>query len=572
MSLDLYDRWLYALALIMMRLGGYQLVTSPFQGDQSFFLDFFQRPLPHIWLLRNEGREYFLLRLQVVEQSGPTAFSRDLRQVADHLPLLRKRLHARKLTMTCVYITTGQVAKAAAERLEGVSLHDDRRSELKVQFLTLESMPVDGMDQVGPLLPPQLERETVWAQLTQLVQHYSSDQLREEINQEQKKQEEAFHQVFSYGKPILTILFLTFNIIMFIILEWIGSSTDPQTLIRFGAKWNASIMEGELWRLFTPMFLHIGIWHLLFNSMALYFLGGAVERIFGSGRFLFIYLMAGLAGTVASFAFTPNLAAGASGAIFGCFGALLYFGLRRPNLFFRTMGMDVIIILSFNLAIGFIIPMVDNFGHLGGLIGGFLTSAAVNLPQEKRIKERLAGSVALGLALLLLFAYGQSRPLDTPLYHFVQSQLDLQEGRLDEARQHIQLAMEKGMDSWEAYLQLGMIHNLMGRYEEAEKALKQALDKGGDQAELYFHLSYAQLKQGNYDQGRKNLQETIARNPGMKEAYYNLALVYAEEKEYQFALEVLERAFQRGLKDEKLEELHNKILEQMGRSSSSERP
>src|SRR3954465_11110377 len=93
----------------------------------------------------------------------------------------------------------------------------------------------------------------------------------------------------------------------------------------------------------------------------------AVERIFGNTRFLFIYIFAGISGVIASFIFSPNISAGASGAIFGCFGALLYFALIYPKLFFRTMGPSVITVLVFNLIFGFTVSIVDNAGHLGGL-------------------------------------------------------------------------------------------------------------------------------------------------------------------------------------------------------------
>jgi rhomboid protease GluP len=550
-----------------MRKAEYQLIETPFPQQQPTFTDYFQRPLPQLWLIHNEGRNYSLIRLQAVDPSGPSSFSRDLRQVADHILMFRKQLHARQLNVSVLYISSGPVSDEVQHRLQNLAAVEDKRSSLEVGVFPIQgAFSAEALDNWGLRLQDQWKkRAELWTEFFDLVHHYSVDQLQGMIENEQKKQEEAFNQVFRYGKPIFTTFFLSVNIIIFLFLEWVGSSTDPQTLIKYGAKWNPLIAEGEYWRLFTPMFLHIGIWHIMFNSMALYFLGGAVERIYGSLRFLGIYMVAGILGTVSSFAFTPNLAAGASGAIFGCFGALLYFGLKQRNLFFRTIGMDVIFILGFNLALGFIMPMVDNFGHLGGLVGGFLAAAMVNLPRDRRYKDRLVSMVAFTVIFLLLLSYGLHRPLDSNLYHYVQSQLDLREGQLDEALHHIKQAIQKGMDSAEAYLQLGIIHNYKMQYEEAEQALKQALTMGAEQAELYFHLSYAQLKQENYKEGIQNLQKAIARNPGMKEAYYNLALIYSEQEEYEYAIEVLERAFERGIRDQSLEELHKEILKKIER-------
>lgn len=162
---------------------------------------------------------------------------------------------------------------------------------------------------------------------------------------------------------------------MYIWLEYAGGSTNTLNLIQWGAKYNPLIIEGEWWRLFSAMFLHIGFFHLMMNGLALYFLGTLVERIFGSIRFFFIYMIAGLIGSLASFAFMGAVSAGASGAIFGCFGALLYFGLIHRELFFRTMGQNVIVILVINLVFGFVVQGIDMGAHLGGLAGGFLAAA-----------------------------------------------------------------------------------------------------------------------------------------------------------------------------------------------------
>src|SRR5690625_6084003 len=139
---------------------------------------------------------------------------------------------------------------------------------------------------------------------------------------------------------------------MFFILEINGGSTDVETLIQFGAKYNPAMIDGEWWRLISSMFLHIGFFHLAMNMLALYYLGVAVERIYGSRRFLMIYFLAGIAGSLTSFAFSINVSAGASGAIFGLFGAMLFFGIIHKKVFFQTMGRNIITIVAINIKIG----------------------------------------------------------------------------------------------------------------------------------------------------------------------------------------------------------------------------
>src|SRR5699024_9817718 len=198
----------------------------------------------------------------------------------------------------------------------------------------------------------------------------------------EKKQ--RMQNTFSFVKPKLSFLLLYINVIAFFLLEFNGGSTNVETLIQFGAKYNPAIIDGEWWRIVTSMFIHIGIFHLIMNMIALYYLGTVVERIYGSLRFIYIYFFAGILGGMTSFAFNISIAAGASGAIFGLFGALLFFGTTNRDLFKQTMGKNLILILLINLALGLLIPQIDMGAHLGGLIGGYIASAIVFVPQQRR--------------------------------------------------------------------------------------------------------------------------------------------------------------------------------------------
>ncbi|WP_062355861.1 rhomboid family intramembrane serine protease [Bacillus kwashiorkori] len=229
--------------------------------------------------------------------------------------------------------------------------------------------------------------------------------MRETILRHAVKEMKNEQSLFNYSKPLFTYIFLAIQIVIFLLLELSGGSTDPYVLLQFGAKYNPAILAGEWWRFITPMFIHIGVLHLLMNSIALYYLGSAVEKLYGNFRFLFIYLFSGIAGSIASFVFNPfDLSAGASGAIFGCFGALLYFGLEYPHIFFRTMGMNILFLLGFNLIFGFTVPGIDNSGHIGGLIGGFLATGIFHFPKKtKKTKQLLFLLVTVLLTIFTLF-------------------------------------------------------------------------------------------------------------------------------------------------------------------------
>lgn len=178
------------------------------------------------------------------------------------------------------------------------------------------------------------------------------------------------------NNPFITYILLGIIVIVWLLMELSGGSTNPRVLVRFGANYGPGILDGEIWRLFTSMFLHIGLTHLAFNSYALFIFGLEMERLYGSDRYLVIYVLAGLFGSLASFASRgPQvLSAGASGAIFGVIGMnLAFFLLHRESFghFGRQRLMNTLLIIGLNLVFGFTVPGIDNLAHLGGLAGGF---------------------------------------------------------------------------------------------------------------------------------------------------------------------------------------------------------
>ena len=152
-------------------------------------------------------------------------------------------------------------------------------------------------------------------------------------------------------------------------------------LLMWGAKDNIAIAAGDqYYRFFTMMFLHGGLLHLLFNTIALTSFGSEIERIAGTQRFLGIYFVGGLMGGVASYIFSPNPAVGASGAIFALIGAeIVFIWLNRAVFGERAKQMlgSVGFTALANIGIGFSVPNIDNMAHIGGLIGGLLCGFCV---------------------------------------------------------------------------------------------------------------------------------------------------------------------------------------------------
>lgn len=144
--------------------------------------------------------------------------------------------------------------------------------------------------------------------------------------------------------------------------------------VGLGAKANEAIRAGQLWRFFTPMLLHGSILHIGFNMYALNAFGAGLERRYGHGRFLLLYILGGFAGTVFSFLFSSAYSIGASGAIFGLIGAEGIFLFQNRKLFGAQVKgalSNVIFVVAINLFLG-LQPGIDNWGHVGGLMGGLI--------------------------------------------------------------------------------------------------------------------------------------------------------------------------------------------------------
>jgi len=154
-------------------------------------------------------------------------------------------------------------------------------------------------------------------------------------------------------------------------------NSNINVLVFLGAKVNSLIALGQYYRLITCMFLHGGIIHLAFNMYALYAIGPVIENFFGRWRYLAIYFFSGICSSLLSFYMSPGISIGASGAIFGILGACLIFALKMKNRIGKDFLVNVVSVITINLFIGFSLSMVDNYGHLGGLIGGLISSLAL---------------------------------------------------------------------------------------------------------------------------------------------------------------------------------------------------
>lgn len=213
-------------------------------------------------------------------------------------------------------------------------------------------------------------------------------------------------------RSFLTEASVLVMVIIFILMTFAGGSTNSQVLIDFGAENNTLINAGQWWRLLSASFIHIGYQHLILNLIFIYFLGKIVENNFGHWRFMFIFLISGIAGNLFSFAFDTGLSAGSSTVIFGLFGAYfsLYFAYPN-NMEIRQQSSSFVILILFNLLFDIFMPSISLVGHLGGLVGGFLISQVLGVPNEKTLnkKSKIIYANALIIVIIVMYYIGLNR-------------------------------------------------------------------------------------------------------------------------------------------------------------------
>ena len=179
------------------------------------------------------------------------------------------------------------------------------------------------------------------------------------------------------GKGILTHALVIVNIIVYGLL-WVSGGVTLENLLHFGALSPEHILEqGEYHRLITAMFLHGNNFHLVFNMLALYLFGTRVEKYYGASFFALIYTFSGLVGSIASVFFSQTVSVGASGAIFGLIGATFSMSFFFKRHIDGLNHQSILSLILINIGMGFAMPGIDNFGHMGGLVAGLLMGYAL---------------------------------------------------------------------------------------------------------------------------------------------------------------------------------------------------
>lgn len=343
--------------------------------------------------------------------------------------------------------------------------------------------------------------------------------------------------------PYVTYCLLAINIAIWLIMNiyaYIKGIDVGNLFLPFGAKENFRIMSGEYWRFITPIFLHADFQHLMANSLSLFVFGRVVEGIYGHKKFAAIYFIAGIIGNIASFMFSTSSGVGASGAIFGLFGALLYLAVENPYVFKRTFGNSLIIMIVFNLVYGFMNPGIDNFAHVGGLIGGFLASGIVTLRGiYNKLLSRAIFIVVTGIVVIggLYYGFNNSRNIEYQRQYILSDK-------------YVELKQFAQEDKWAEVERLG---EEIIQMEPADYDMKWL---------VLYNVSVAEAYQNKYNEAIETAK--LLKDTNAPKGYYLTGLLYLDTQQYQLALVELKEAAKlnpeiKGEIEQYIEEIENQL-------------
>ena len=224
-----------------------------------------------------------------------------------------------------------------------------------------------------------------------------------DINNKTAQDNLEYERLFSKKNGLITKMLIILNVVLFA-ATLIGQLTNSFDLERMFALNKLGVQNGGIYRLITAGFMHGNIFHLLMNMYALYIIGDQVESYYGKAKYLGIYFFSMIIGNLLSCLVNgPQVwSLGASGAIFGLMGALLYFGYHYRLYLDNALKTQIIPLILLNLLVGFSFTGIDNAGHIGGLVGGLFMSMAVGIKNKTSAQDSINGTICSSLLIAFL--------------------------------------------------------------------------------------------------------------------------------------------------------------------------
>ena len=335
-----------------------------------------------IWL-ENLDSDYSIVRIVTNYIHNDEQFNFDLFKTNQIVKKIKRKTFSFKLKTLSIFLNLG-------ENVKKISNED-------YQFGNIDCVEVSELDDldkysfIKSIFPNIVDNTKFSEDGFDLYMKITKD-----INEKNEKDNIETEELFKKKVPVVTIGLIAINIILFFLTYFASGSNFNTKLVNMGGLTKGHVLiNNEFWRLVTSMFLHGGLIHLLVNCYSLLIIGSQIESFYGKIKYFVIYLMSGIAGNLLSLLFIGDniVSIGASGAIFGLLGSLLYFGYHFRVFLATVIRNQIIPIIILNLGIGFIFSGINNFAHIGGLIGGLLISMLVGIKYKSTTSDRVNGII-----------------------------------------------------------------------------------------------------------------------------------------------------------------------------------
>ena len=341
-----------------------------------------------IWL-ENLDEDYKIVRIVIRYIHNDEQYKFDVFKTNRILKKIKKKTLSFKLNTLSIFLDLGgsvNLDEFKSDNITAVEVHEE--NEVKKNKL---------LKSIFPDLSKKLKFSEDGVALFVKVTN--------DINAHNKKDQEKVADVFSPKKPVVTYALILINVFMFLFPLINGTTEEFYNLF---ASYGPFVKMGDYYRLISAAFMHANIAHLIFNMYALWIIGMQLESFIGKWRYLVVYLFSAISGSLLSVIVTPDaVSVGASGAIFGLLGALLYFGYHYRVYLGTVIKSQIIPLIVINLLLGFMVPGIDNAAHIGGLIGGALIMIGVGVKYKSSNFERINGLIvsAIYIGFLIYMAF-----------------------------------------------------------------------------------------------------------------------------------------------------------------------
>lgn len=342
-----------------------------------------------IWL-ENKNKEYSIIRIVTKNIINKEQYDYDILKTKHIVKQLKRKLIDFSMNVLSIYLDKNFYTNKI-----------DNFDEKYISILIKDEDDFINNEYINKAYKQVIDKFTYKEEGFELI-----SKLTKEIEEKNIKEGQEREKYMRNNKPIITYILIFINIVMFVLMYMLGNgSENTNTLIDFGANYILLTKAGEYYRLITSGFLHIGVIHLLLNMYSLYIVGSQVEYFYGKVKYIIIYLFSLIMGSLFTVALSSvnTVSAGASGAIFGLLGSILYFGIKYRGYIGNSLVNQIVPVVVLNLIIGFTTPGIGNAAHIGGLIGGYLISMAVGIGIDKKEQRSSKINGIIISAILTIF-------------------------------------------------------------------------------------------------------------------------------------------------------------------------